>query len=173
MLHYTEFGISHVEVPGENSICIYISGCQLKCKNCHYPDLQKPNYGGMLSKYYEDIISLYYEQATCVCFLGEGPGDESARRELIKYSRFAKSKGLRTCLYSGRDIQPEDWMRNFDYIKVGSYKEEYGPLDSTTTNQRMFRNTGAGLEDITEEFWDRDTNFFNSKKLSDCLRRAV
>ena len=33
--------------------------------------------------------------------------------------------GKRVCLYSGRDVEPENWMNVFDYIKVGSYQQFY------------------------------------------------
>ena len=72
MLYYTEVCLSPYEVPGEQSICIYISGCLNRCKNCHYPELQYPDYGDVLSKRMSDIVALYHSQASCVCFLGEG-----------------------------------------------------------------------------------------------------
>ena len=45
----------------------------------------------------------------------------------------------------------------FDYVKIGPYRRSYGPLNSPTTNQRMFKlQRGKGrdsAEDITERFW--------------------
>lgn len=31
MRKYIEFGVSHMEVPGESCLCIYISGCDNNC----------------------------------------------------------------------------------------------------------------------------------------------
>ena len=59
MLYYTEICLSPYEVPGEQSICIYISGCCNRCKSCHYPELRLPEYGDVLSKRISDIIDLY------------------------------------------------------------------------------------------------------------------
>ena len=53
----------------------------------------------------------------------------------------------------------------FDYIKLGPYIPECGPLNQKTTNQRMYLNTGLsssingliGWKDITYKFWKNDT----------------
>lgn len=154
MLRYTEFGISHMEVPGEDNLCIYISGCQNQCKNCHYPELKSPDEGELLADYFTDIIDLYDRLSSCVCFLGEGDLSEQSKEELIFYAKYIKSRGKKCCLYSGRDVEVEEWMKVFDFVKTGSYKEEFGPLHKKTTNQRFYRITDIGLEDITKEFWE-------------------
>lgn len=67
--------------------------------------------------------------------------------------------------YSGRqELSEAIDLQNFDYIKLGPYKEECGPLNSRTTNQRFYavvRNPDGGadknlpvyLEDVTYKFW--------------------
>ena len=152
MLYYTETALSPFEVPGESAICIYISGCPNRCISCHYPELQQDDYGDVLSENFPDIIDLYLHQATCVCFLGEGKGGREERAELLEYAAYAKAKGLKSCLYCGRNIQKEDWMNAFDYIKLGSYQEKSGALDSPSTNQRMLKRTGRTFIDITKAF---------------------
>lgn len=153
MLRYVEVALSPYEVPGERSICIYIAGCQNSCVGCHFPELQQSDYGDLLGDYIVPIIELYRTQATCVCFLGEGKGDRSAQSELKKYAALAKQFGLKTCLYSGRDVLPESWMSCFDFIKLGSYIEACGPLDVPTTNQRFFKISEGTAQDITHVFW--------------------
>jgi len=153
MLNYIEVALSHLEVPGETSICIYISGCLNRCADCHYPDLQRNDYGDPLSANYFNIVDLYLRQATCVCFLGEGACGNEERDELQRYATYAQGRGLKTCLYSGRDVDIEQWMHVFDYVKVGSYKSSCGPLNSPLTNQRMFRQEEFGFQDITAVFW--------------------
>ena len=154
MLRYTEFGLSHREVPGEASICIYISGCPNCCEDCHYPELQDPANGLPLMEYIHDIIDLYLSQASCVCFMGEGDCSSGAREELLKYAVVAKEKGLKCCLYSGRDVSIENWMSAFDYLKTGSYQKSRGTLYDAGTNQRFFLKTDNGFQDITSMFWD-------------------
>ncbi len=152
MLYYVEFGLSHREVPDERSLCIYISGCRNHCENCHYPELQRPDYGYPLLENYRKMLDLYWRAASCVCFLGEGRGTLSERKELVLYSAYAHTRGLKTCLYSGRDTFIEEWMETFDYIKTGSYRPELGPLSSPRTNQRMYRKSGGVYINVTEEF---------------------
>jgi len=155
VLHYVEFGISHMEVPMETTLCIYISGCQNGCVNCHYPELQNANEGEVLSDYFEQILDLYHEYTTCVCFMGEGDCSANSRTELLQYVREVHNRGYKVCLYSGRDTVIEDWMKSFDYVKLGSYIEEYGPLTNRTTNQKMWkRQTDGSYMDITRLFWE-------------------
>ena len=54
----------------------------------------------------------------------------------------------------------------FDYIKVGPYKKECGPLDNPNTNQRLYKinkvteedgQDNVILEDITSKFWKNGT----------------
>ena len=70
---------------------------------------------------------------------------------------------LKVAWYSGRQELSKDIdLGNFDYIKLGPYIEELGPLNHKTTNQRMYRivldhyddgTSGYELEDITHKFW--------------------
>ncbi|MBE5952317.1 MAG: hypothetical protein E7260_12180 [Lachnospiraceae bacterium] len=155
MLHYVEFGISHTEVPTETALCIYISGCQNRCINCHYPELQNVDAGEVLSDYFEQILDLYHEYTTCVCFMGEGDGSANSRLELLQYTEELHNRGYKACLYSGRDTVIEDWMKQFDYVKLGSYKEQFGPLTSRTTNQKILERLSDGsYADITKLFWE-------------------
>lgn len=155
MLHYIEACLSYNEVPGEVSLCIYISGCMNRCKDCHYPELQKSNYGDPLYKYIESLIQLYLKQISCVCFLGEGKNTIYEKSEFIQFCEITRSYGLKSCLYSGRDTEIELWMQNFDYIKIGSFISDKGALYEPTTNQRMYKKTGNIYEDITFRFWDK------------------
>lgn len=153
MLHYVEFGLSHMEVPGETALCIYISGCPNKCVNCHYKELQQVDSGELLTTYFEQMLDLYHEYATCICFMGEGDGSHASIEELLGYVRVCDTRGYKTCIYSGRDTIIEEWMERFDYVKIGSYREELGPLTSQTTNQHMWMKQADSYYDITERFW--------------------
>lgn len=153
MLYYTEIELSHNLIIGETSIGIYISGCPNHCEECHYPELQRADFGYPLKNHFDQIISVYEQQATCVVFLGEGDLRESNHPEFADFVREAHRFHLKTALFSGRDILPEEWMEIFDYIKTGSYKPEFGGLENPETNQRLFRNKDGQFEDITKIYW--------------------
>ena len=44
-------------------------------------------------------------------------------------------------------------MKDFDFIKVGAYKEEYGPLTIATTNQILYKKENNSFINITSKFW--------------------
>ena len=48
-------------------------------------------------------------------------------------------------------------IKNFDYIKIGPYLKDKGPLSDKNTNQKMYKIihfTGMNsLKDITYKFW--------------------
>ena len=154
MLYYTEVHLSPLEVPYETAICIYLSGCRNRCAHCHYPELQQTDYGDPLRRYYAEILAAYAPMATCVCFLGEGRNSREEHQEFQQHCHAAKQYGLRTCLYSGRDVGIESWMDCFDYIKLGSFQEQLGPLSSPRTNQKLYRKRPSGYEEITHLFWE-------------------
>ena len=62
--------------------------------------------------------------------------------------------GILARWYSGRAWLPEGLRpQSFDYIKLGGWVEELGPLTSPTTNQRLYRVGKEGaMQDITELF---------------------
>ena len=64
--------------------------------------------------------------------------------ELFQLCLLVKSKyGLKTCIYSGRDISEIDLFRDLvisgylDYLKIGRYKKDLGGLNRSTTNQKI------------------------------------
>lgn len=154
VLYYTEIGLSPYEVPEHNSICIYISGCRYCCKNCHYPMLRQNDFGDKLFENFIKIVQLYQNQATCVCFLGEGQNTIYEHEEFYRMIEIARNYNLKTCLYCGRDTYIEEWMNGFDFVKLGSYQENCGGLDEKTTNQRLLEKTKSGFIEITYKFWE-------------------
>jgi anaerobic ribonucleoside-triphosphate reductase activating protein len=65
-----------------------------------------------------------------------------------------KDYGVKVAWYSGKNDLPQNVSTDhFDYIKIGRYVAELGPLDSLTTNQRMMKRLADGrVKDITEWF---------------------
>ena len=153
MIRYVDTVVTFSEVPDEISLCINISNCPNNCKNCHSAYLSQ-DIGWLLNK--EELYGLISENTgiTCVAFMG---GDSSPYeiKDLAMFVRVTYPK-LKIDWYSGKDVIPNVIMLNlqdFDFIKLGPYKEEFGPLNSKTTNQRMYRVHNSELEDITNKFW--------------------
>lgn len=153
MLKYAETLVSFQEIPDEISLCINISNCHNNCIGCHSPHL-KNDIGTPLTS--EELINLINRNQgiSCVCFMG---GDIKPL-EVQRLAQLVKEKGLKAAWYSGKSEIPEDIsIINFDYIKLGPYIEEYGPLNSRTTNQVMYKIDYIAdkpfVVDITSRFW--------------------
>lgn len=80
---------------------------------------------------------------TCVCFMG---GDNDPRA-LAKLCRDFKQKypDIKLAMYSGRTYMHEELEECLDYYKIGPYMEQYGPLNSLTTNQRFYQKNESGV----------------------------
>lgn len=143
------------EIPDEICLAVNLSQCPHRCSGCHSPYLQT-DCGEELTN--ETLHKLIKKNpgVTCVCFMG-GDGD---KERLIEIAKDVTNTGLKTAWYSGEetvDFYKFGWF--FDYIKVGPYIERLGPLNSATTNQRLYKigrlyNQGLiMLDDITNKFW--------------------
>ncbi len=152
MLLYASVGISELEIPTKQSLVIYISNCQHKCKNCHTPYLHD-SFGDSLKDNFQTIFNIYYNYFDVVCFMGEGKESIKEKDEMIKYCKFIHDNKKQVALYCGRDCYIESWMKCFDYVKIGSYQEEKGPIVKKTSNQKLFKKENNKYKDITYMFW--------------------
>lgn len=159
MLKYVETLVSFSEIPDEITLCINISNCPCNCKGCHSPHLAE-NIGEELTiNSLHELIS-NNKGITCVSFMG---GDSNPKEIDHLASIVKEYYSLKTAWYSGVQALSKDiHLWNFFYIKLGPYVEKYGPLNSKTTNQRMYKvvysnykdgTAGYKLEDITYKFW--------------------
>lgn len=159
MLKYVNTEITFLEVPDEITLCINISNCPCHCIGCHSSYLAEDIGEGLtLDKIYKLIEN--NEGITCICFMG---GDSSPK-EIDMFARCIKDLyDIKVAWYSGRQELSKDInLKWFDFVKLGPYKEECGPLNSKTTNQRMYKvvtdnyedgTSGYELVDITNKFW--------------------
>lgn len=149
MLKYADTLVTFSEVPDEIALCINITGCKMGCKNCHSSYLAK-DIGEELN--IDSLHKLISDNKgiTCVAFMG---GDSNPKEIDHLASIIKEYYGLKTAWYSGALALSKDiHLWNFSYIKVGPYKEEAGPLNSKTTNQRFYKVVNDKLEDITYKF---------------------
>jgi len=143
------------EIPDRVTLAVDISCCRGLCRGCHSPFLRE-DIGDPLTE--EVIDSLVDDNfgVDCFLFLGEGRDPDA----LISLASHVREMGLSPALYSGREEVEDELYRCFDYVKVGPYIPERGPLSSPGTNQRLYRvrhnQDGSYLrEDMTERFWTR------------------
>ncbi len=136
------------EIPDRVTLAVDISNCRGNCEGCHSPFLRE-DIGEPLTEEVIDTLVKDNFGVDCFLFLGEGRDPET----LLKLAGHVKSLDLKAALYSGRsEVEPPFW-ETFDYIKTGPYLPDRGPLNRETTNQRLYRRTGVGWEDITSRFW--------------------
>ena len=131
-MFYYDFQVVLQEVPGEISLCFYISGCSMQCEGCHSPFLWKEGNGSILTiANYKSILNQYKNLATCVLFMG----GEWHQKELISMLQLAKTNQYKTCLYTGEESISEDIKTHLTFLKTGKWQQEAGGLESSITNQ--------------------------------------
>lgn len=152
MLKYANFDIVFQEVPDEVTLAINISNCPNQCVGCHSKYLWE-DVGYTLDKEaLDELVDKYKSGITCVCFMG---GDAEPY-DVANLAMHVKNKyqNMKTAWYSGKnELPPAFHEETFDYIKTGRYDENFGPLNSLTTNQRMIKRLADGrVKDITNRF---------------------
>lgn len=153
------------EIPDEVTLAINISNCTHHCEGCHSPYL-RDNVGEELTTSIIDELLKKNDGVSCVCFMGEG-NDPEALQELITHIK-SNYKSTAVALYSGADdVTDEFYWDNLDYIKIGHYDKNFGPIDNPKTNQRLYIGCSLcggyvevngvrrfGWKDITNSFWE-------------------
>ena len=150
MLKYLNTQVTFSEVPDEITLCINITGCKIGCKNCHSSYLAEDIGNKLNSDSIKELIS-NNKGITCISFMG---GDSSPSK-IDALAQWVKiNYPIKTAWYSGRqELSKEINLNNFNFIKLGPYIEDLGPLNSKTTNQRFYKIEEGKLIDITNLFW--------------------
>lgn len=154
MLKYVDAKVVFAEVPDEVTLAINISNCPCQCKGCHSSYLAQ-DIGTELT--FSELRRLIKHNSgiSCIAFMG---GDSEPKRIDALASFVTNHYQLKVAWYSGRqELSKEIDLQNFDFIKLGPYIEELGPLNSRTTNQRFYKVNGKELVDITSKFYKHET----------------
>ena len=153
-MKYVDTQVVFREVPDELTLAINITGCPVKCPGCHSSYLAE-DIGDILD--FDSLKKLIDDNPgiTCVSFMG-GDADPVKIHEFSDWVHQNYPK-LKTSWYSGRNLETGKVnLDTLDYIKVGPYIDECGPLDSDTTNQRFYQiehtSEGPVLNDWTHKF---------------------
>lgn len=153
MLKYANYDIVFQEFPDEVTLAVNLTGCPCRCPGCHSQYLWE-DAGDVLTL--ERLLALadkYGVGITCVGLMG-GDADPDAVLSLLE-AFHAERPSLRIGWYSGRQDLPPGFSdhRAPDYVKLGPWCEELGPLSSPTSNQRLYHYHEDGTrEDITSKF---------------------
>lgn len=151
MLKYVDTLVGFAEIPNEISLCIDISNCPCHCKNCHSSYLAQ-DIGTELT--FNEIRKLIKKNSGISCIALMGGDAEPNKINALASFIINHYSSIKVAWYSGRQELSKDIdLQNFDFIKLGSYKEEFGPLNSRTTNQRFYKVSDGELIDITSKFW--------------------
>ena len=154
MLKYVDAKVVFAEVPNEITLAINISGCPCNCRGCHSSYLAQ-DIGEPLDLQHLTNLIDSNKGITCVCIMG-GDANPSEVDDIAQDIKEYYPE-LKVAWYSGRQELSKDIdLCNFDAIKLGPYKEEFGPLNSRTTNQRFYKVSDGELVDITSRFYDRN-----------------
>ncbi len=152
MVRYYNFDIVFAEIPGETTLAVNITNCPNRCKGCHSQHLLEDIGDVLDDAEIGRLLERYGRSVTCFCFMG---GD-AAPHEIERLAGVVKSicPQLKVGWYSGRPKLPLGINpSSFDYIKLGPWVEELGPLSSPTTNQRLYKIMADGrMEDMTSRF---------------------
>lgn len=162
MIKYVDTKVVFQEIPDETTLAINISNCPCHCKGCHSSYLAE-DIGTPLDE--DSLVELLLNNKgiTCIAFMG-GDSDPEYINWLASIMRDMNDSepgnwaDVKIAWYSGRqELSPDIDLRNFDYIKLGPYIEEKGPLSSRTTNQVILQiDNSCGrsiVKDITSRFW--------------------
>lgn len=149
MIKYKDSYVVFEEIPDMVSLAINITGCQNNCIGCHSPELRK-DFGIELTEEQIDMLVKANYGVNCVLFMGEGRDISS----LLKIAQYTREKHqIKVGVYSGRESVENEYFTVFDFVKIGSYKKEFGPLNNKTTNQKLYKCENGNILDITHLMW--------------------
>ena len=150
-MKYLDTMVTFSEFPDEIALCINITNCPCQCSGCHSPELWE-DIGTKLTYAELDKLIENSHGISCVGLMG-GDIDTKHINDLAFYIKNKYPK-LKVGWYSGINGLAYDInLANFEYIKLGSYIKELGPLDNPKTNQRFYHIENRQLVDWTYKFW--------------------
>lgn len=155
MLKYTEAKVVFAEIPDEITLAINISNCPCHCKGCHSSYLAEDIGEPLDLQHLTDLIDKN-RGITCVCIMGgdANPSEvDDIAQDIKEYY-----PNLKVGWYSGRqELSGDIDLHNFDYVKLGPYIKDKGPLNCKTTNQVLLEievvQNKIFKKDITAKFW--------------------
>lgn len=150
MLKYLKLQEVFREIPGEISLGLSISGCKIHCPECNQRELWE-DVGSPLNVQSVATLLQQHQGITTLLLLG-GEHDIDALTEIFMYAH----KRVKTAWYCGLDILPKNHqgiLQYLDFLKLGRFRIEYGPLNDPNTNQKFYKVNNGKLYECTNLFW--------------------
>lgn len=161
MLKYVDTKVVFAEIPDEITLAIDISNCPCHCEGCHSAYLADDIGEPLDLQHLTDLIDSN-RGISCVCIMG-GDANPSEVDDIAQDIKEYYPE-LKIAWYSGRqELSKGINLENFDYVKLGPYRKDLGPLNSPTTNQRFYKIIHTSvpstlLVDQTYLFWKKDSS---------------
>lgn len=161
MLKYVDTKVVFAEIPDEITLAIDISNCPCHCEGCHSSYLADDIGEPLDLQHLTDLIDSN-RGISCVCIMG-GDANPSEVDDIAQDIKEYYPE-LKIAWYSGRqELSKGINLENFDYVKLGPYRKDLGPLNSPTTNQRFYKIIHTSvpstlLVDQTYLFWKKDSS---------------
>lgn len=154
MLKYVDAKVTFQEIPDEISLCISISGCQIRCPDCHSKYLWEDIGEKLKPVVLSDLIAKN-NGITAICFMG-GEHDINTIIELAKWVK--NNTELKVGWYCGLDELPNNdcFREYFNYIKIGHYDSTKGGLNNPNTNQIFYEIIDGTVINKTNKFWKHE-----------------
>lgn len=141
-MRFVDLSIVLQEIPGEISLALTITGCTLRCSECHSRHTWNKNKGDELTMdAFVTMLDKYSGLITCVVFFG----GEWYEDQLTVLLQAARARNLKTALYTGLDDVPDSIKQHLTFLKTGPYEKENGGLANPGTNQRLVNLTNGEI----------------------------
>ena len=136
---YKQTGLQ--EIPDKISLIYGITGCHFNCKGCHSPGLHNAENGVLFTlKQYKTDLMNNLNAIDVVVFMIGTMTDEIIDM-IYKITIINRNYNIGTGIYTYYELDdiPDLLEKNLDYIKTGAYIESLGGLDSSSTNQTLWK----------------------------------
>lgn len=165
-IYYYSPQVTFREVPDEISLTIPTL-CYKHCSlDCNSKFCWVENWEGEKDELTQDVLrDLINKNKGITCITIMTSLNYESLEKLFFSIKVRSDYPYRTALYIGEDVDEKFFEKYkrlinvLDYIKVGAFKKEFGPLDNPNTNQRFYKiNHLYGknvIEDITYKFYKK------------------
>lgn len=150
MLKYLYCKPVFTEIPDEFSLAIEISGCIIRCPACHSRELWEDK-GTDLT--ISELDRLLEENKGVTNLLLMGGEHDIGHLVVLLQHVWGR---IKTAWYCGLDRVPNDKvyiLKYLNYLKLGRFDIDCGPLNDPNTNQRFYKVINGDLYDCTYLFW--------------------